>query len=379
VLAGKGFRVRVTDTRRVDGVFVHFGRLEEGSRGALHEGVAVQAEVDRERRLAIQRNHTATHLAHAALRSVLGNHVQQKGSLVAPDRLRFDLSHYDRISDEEIRRIEDDVVKWILADRELVVGEYDRGEALERGALAFFGEKYGERVRVVEIPAISMELCGGAHVKRTGEIGGFQIVSEGSVSSGVRRIEAVTAQGALERSQGSDSILRDLGTLLKAGRDEIVARVQRLVAENRELRSPKGKAGKGQAETPDLVRELDGGAGDREQVDGWEIVWGRWEGVPMEELLRASDALKRRAGKRVFILAAFDESGVRFTVGTSQEAPGGVVHCGRIANQGAQVMGGGGGGRPDLAQAGGKDVSKLDEAVAGMREAVVRSIQAGRA
>ncbi|MEE8143309.1 MAG: alanine--tRNA ligase, partial [Planctomycetota bacterium] len=370
-IAGAGFAMRVTDTQRTPGgTVIHFGHLEHGKVRGIRAGMVVQAAVDSERRLAMQRNHTATHILHAALRQVLGNHVQQKGSLVAPDRLRFDLSHFQSITSEEIARIETLVQEQILADQELVIGEFDREEAFARGAMAFFGEKYGERVRVVEVPGFSIELCGGAHVQRTGEIGGFLIMSEGSVSAGIRRLEAVTGQGTLARSQESEELLRDLGTLLKTRREELLGRVETLISENRELRS-----GKVRAPSRDLVKEVQGGAGERRSVEGWEILSASWEDVEQDELLRVADVLKRQSGARVFILATSNEDGVRFVVGSSQEAPTGVVHCGEIAREGAQRLGGGGGGRPELAQAGGKHRERLPEVLAAMGDQVAKRVE----
>ncbi|MCA8959508.1 MAG: alanine--tRNA ligase [Planctomycetes bacterium] len=358
-IRGAGFTIRVTDTQKsAEGVFIHRGKLEDGDFTRIVEGGSVSARVDDERRAAIQRNHTATHLLHAALRSVLGAHVQQKGSLVAPDRLRFDLSHFERIGGEEIERIEEIVQSEILRDVEVDIREQDREEAIAAGAMAFFGEKYGDRVRVVQVPGFSTELCGGAHVHRTGEIGGFQIVLEGSVSAGVRRVEAVTGLGALERSREDRETLRRVSTLLKASRDEVVERLESLLAENKELRSGKKKGGGDR----DLLQDL-GRVGESAEVGGAELVTAIFESAEMDEMLRVADSLKRRSGPRVFILA----SGTRFVVGHSDDLPKGRVHAGEIARDGAKVLGGGGGGRPDLAQAGGKDASKLNEAVELMR------------
>ncbi len=364
-LTGPGFRVLVTDTQKnPSGVFVHRGRLEEGELSALTEGVSVNTQVDAERRLAIHRNHTATHLMHAALREVLGTHVQQKGSLVAPQRLRFDLSHFERITPEQVATVEDMVQREILRDTELQVVEQDRDEAIAKGAMAFFGEKYGDRVRVVEVPGFSTELCGGAHVQRTGEIGGFQIVLEGSVSAGVRRIEAVTGTGALARGREDRDVIRNLSGLLKVSREDVPTRIDALLAELKEL---KGGQKKGAAK--DLVADLERVAEVSTHADV-EIITAAFEGAEMDDLLQVADVLKRRSGARVFILA----SGVRFLVGHSTDLPKGRVHCGNVARDGAKAMGGGGGGRPDMAQAGGKDATKLAEAMTLMRTKVEESL-----
>ncbi|MEM7260883.1 MAG: alanine--tRNA ligase [Planctomycetota bacterium] len=365
VIVGPDFRIAVTDTQKNGGgVSIHRGSLEEGSFDAIREDVAVTTRVDEERRLSIQRNHTATHLLHAALRETLGTHVQQKGSLVAPDRLRFDLSHFDRITAEEIAKIENRVQEQVLCDTAVSSSEQDREEAIQRGAMAFFGEKYGDRVRVVEIPGFSTELCGGAHVRRTGEIGGFQIIFEGSVSAGVRRIEAVTGEGALVRSREDREALRELSSLLKVSRDDITARIQAILKENKELKSGKKKDG-----ARDLISELEKLA-ERSEVNGVEVVTAAFDDAEMEQLLQVADSLKRRAGDRVFVLA----SGVRFVVGHSESLAKGRVHSGNIAREGAKAMGGGGGGRPDMAQAGGKDASKLPEAIVRMRSLIEEAL-----
>ncbi|MFN0060208.1 MAG: alanine--tRNA ligase [Planctomycetota bacterium] len=358
-LRGAGFTIDVTNTTKNEhGVFVHHGRLVDGALADVRTGARVRAEVGAARRLAIHRNHTATHLLHAALRTVLGTHVQQKGSLVAPDRLRFDLSHFARIGPDELVKIEELVQEQVLRDSELVINEQDKDVAVARGAMAFFGEKYGDRVRVVEIPGFSIELCGGAHVRRTGEIGGFLITTEGSVSSGVRRIEAITGIESLKHARASDTQLGDLATLLKVSRDEVAARVESIISENRELRQGKKAAPAGGG--PDLIESA---LAHSKSTNGCEFIAAAWPNVPIEELLRVADALKRRAGRRVFILASPTDEGARFVVGHSDELPKNTIHAGKIAGEGARLLGGGGGGRPDLAQAGGKDAAKLPEAL----------------
>ncbi|MFQ5655013.1 MAG: alanine--tRNA ligase, partial [Planctomycetota bacterium] len=340
ILEGNDFRTRVVDTRRTaEGVIVHHARLEEGDPTAIRKRVKVRTAVDGDRRAAIVRNHTATHLLHAALRGVLGKHVQQKGSLVAPERLRFDISHYEGIAEPLLREVEGIVQEQVLLDVELAIEEgVPVKEALGRGAMALFGEKYGDRVRVVEIPEFSVELCGGTHCRRTGEIGGFVIVGEGSVSSGVRRIEALTGKEAQRRVRQGEDLLKELGMLLKSPREGLLERAAGLLQENRELRE-----GKGRRERRNIIEELNAGAGERSEAGGCEIRTAEFPGASMDELLAAGDALRRRAGPRVFILATQDDDGVRFLVGSSRDLPKGTVHCGRIAKQGAAILGGGGG------------------------------------
>ncbi|MEM7164726.1 MAG: alanine--tRNA ligase [Planctomycetota bacterium] len=368
-IASGDFRLRVTGTKKQDGVFVHDCELDGGDPEAVRADVTVETAVDAERRLAIHRNHTATHLVHAALRDVLGDHVQQKGSLVAPDRLRFDVSHFEKVSADELREVERRVQEQILQDTAIEVTECDKDEALARGAMAFFGEKYGDKVRVVQIGDYSLELCGGAHCARTGEIGGFLFVHEGSVSSGVRRVEALTGTGTLERVRDAEDILRDVCGSLKTDRDALGERIEGLLQEIKDLKTANKKSAQ-----KDLLAEIDGGAGDRWSEGGREVIAASWEGADMDEILRVADALKRRDGERVFVLASYDDGGVRFLVGSSAAVKKGQVHCGNIARDGAKTLGGGGGGRPDMAQAGGKDVAKLAEAMQLMRDAAAQQL-----
>ena len=362
VIEAPGCRLKVLDTQKKNDIFFHFVELEDGSLDSLSSGTRVTGHVDMARRREVERNHTATHLVHAALREILGTHVQQKGSLVAPDRLRFDISHFQKVTPEELIEVEKRVQEEILANHEVITGVYPKDEALARGAMAFFGEKYGDEVRVVEIGESSIELCGGAHCARSGDIGTFTIIHEGSVSSGVRRIEALSGWGAHGRVREDEELLATLAQQLRVGRDEIAERVKSLVAENRDL-----KSGKGAANNRDLLKELEAGAGEKETVGDAEVVSAVFADPPQDELMRISDALKQRPGKRVYILVGTGEGTVKLLVGSSKEVGKGQVHCGNIAKAGAAIVGGGGGGRPDLAQAGGKDVSKVEDALNEMR------------
>ncbi len=369
-IEGVGFALQIYDVAKQNGVHIHLAELVSGDRDALREGVSVHSTVDSGRRADIIRNHTATHLLHAALRGVVGTHVQQKGSLVAPDRLRFDVSHYERITAQELADVEGLVQEWVLLDAPVGIEmKVPIDDARARGAMALFGEKYGDRVRVVTIdlgPELSgealrsIELCGGTHCLRTGEIGAFQLLGEGSVSSGVRRIEALTGRESHRRIRDDSTLISALGHLLRTTREELGSRIEAMLAENKGLRQE-------QSTTRDLLGELDSGAGERSPVGDVELVTATWTDAPQEELLRVADALKRREGGRVFILASAGEEGIRFIVGHSEAVAKGRVHCGKIAHMGAQTLGGGGGGRPDLAQAGGKEVEKLPEAFTAMR------------
>ena len=368
VIESDGGVLEVLDCQKnAEGCYFHVVRASEGELPTITEGTEVHCRVDGERRSNVIRNHTATHLLHAALRTVVGDHVQQKGSLVAPDRLRFDISHYEKVSPQQLVDVEGIVQDWILRDAEVQIhDDISLDEAKSRGAMALFGEKYGDRVRMVEIPDFSLELCGGIHCQRTGEIGPMIIVGEGSVSSGVRRIEALTGVQGARRVRADEDLLQDLASLLRSPREDLQQRIEALVQENRAL-----KGGKGSDTDRDLLAELDSGHGERRSVGSGEVVIAAWKDAPQEQLLKVADALKRRAGERAFILASSDKEGVRFIVGTSEALPSGTVHAGNVAREGAGILGGGGGGRADMAQAGGKAVDKLDEAL----EAMARSLQ----
>ncbi|MGE4618223.1 MAG: alanine--tRNA ligase-related protein, partial [Planctomycetota bacterium] len=366
-----GHLLEVLDCQKnAEGTYLHVVKTPGAELSDIAPGTEVDCRVDSERRADVIRNHTATHLLHAALRTVVGDHVQQKGSLVAPDRLRFDISHYEKVTPEQLVEVEGIVQDWILRDAEVQIhDDISLDEARGRGAMALFGEKYGDRVRMVEIPDFSLELCGGIHCQRTGEIGPMMIVAEGSVSSGVRRIEALTGVEGARRVRADENLLQDLALLLRAPRENLQERIENLIQENRAL-----KDGKGGTASRDLLAELDSGHGETRVAGTGEVVIATWKDAPQEQLLKVADALKRRSGQRAFILASTDEEGVRFIVGTSKNLPAGMVHAGNVAREGAGILGGGGGGRPDMAQAGGKELDKLDEALEAMARALQDSI-----
>src|SRR5690606_24515715 len=238
---GAGWRMVVADVRRVAGRVAGLGDVEGEFTGG-REPLRVRAVVEQPTRHDTERNHTATHLLHAALRKVLGTHVVQRGSLVAPDRLRFDFSHPRPMTPEEIRQVEEEVNRAIFADQDVCADYMGYREAVDRGAMALFGEKYGDVVRVIEVPGVSLELCGGTHVRHTGEIGLFRIVSESGVASGVRRIEAVTGSASYRRVLEQEARLRDAAALLKTSPDNLLRRIEQLLESNRELERQLEKA-----------------------------------------------------------------------------------------------------------------------------------------
>ncbi len=347
--------VDVLDTQMVSDTLV--GHWCFMKRGKLAVGQKVEATVEESERRAIMRNHTGTHLLHAALRQVLGTHVGQAGSYVGPDRLRFDFTHFEGVKPEQMRRIENMVNQRILDNIEVSKQEMTFDEAKKKGAMAFFSEKYGDRVRVVDVPGFSMELCGGTHVGRTGDIGLFKILSEASVASGVRRIEAITGEGSLAKISQEEDTLKEIGHLLKSTDGELKARVQSLLeemkAKDRELASLKSKL------AGSLVDEV---LGTKKDVKGVSLVVARTDELDPEGMRQLIDSLKAKMGSGVIVLGSGKPDQIAFIAGVTKDLIG-KVKAGDIVKEVAKITGGGGGGRPDLAQAGGKDASKVDEAL----------------
>ncbi|GAB2314173.1 alanyl-tRNA synthetase [Stenotrophomonas maltophilia] len=360
VLTGNGVRLVVEDTQKFAGQFHgHVGTLSEGG---LKVGDVLSGQVDGERRGATILNHSATHLLHAALREVLGTHVQQKGSLVAPDRLRFDFSHFQPISAEELAVIERKVNQQVRANNAAEVHNMGMQEALDFGAMALFGEKYGEHVRVLKMGDYSTELCGGTHVNRTGDIGLFKITSEGGVSAGVRRIEAVTGQGALDYVDAEEARLAEAAELLGGSATDVVEKIralgQRQKQLERELEAVKAKVAAGA--TADL-------SGQAVEVAGVKVLAARLEGFDAKALRDAMDRLKQQLGDAVIVLAGAQDGKAALVAGVNGSAMG-KVKAGELLSHIAGQIGGKGGGRPDLAQGGGEDGPALATALAAVVE-----------
>ncbi|WP_282260824.1 alanine--tRNA ligase [Stenotrophomonas sp. PS02301] len=356
ILSGAGVQVEVSDTQKFAGQFHgHVGKLTAGS---LKVGDVLSGQVDGQRRGATILNHSATHLLHAALREVLGTHVQQKGSLVAPDRLRFDFSHFAPISAEDLAIIERKVNEQVRANNAAEVHTMGMQEALDFGAMALFGEKYGEHVRVLKMGDYSTELCGGTHVSRTGDIGLFKITAEGGVSSGVRRIEAVTGQGALDYVAHEEAQLSEAAALLGGNAGDVVDKIRQLGERQkkleRELEALKAKQAAGA--TADL-----GGAAV--EVNGIKILAARLEGFDAKALRDAIDRLKQQLGDAVIVLAGTQDGKAALVAGVNGSAMG-KVKAGELLAHIASQIGGKGGGRPDLAQGGGEDGPALASALA---------------
>jgi alanyl-tRNA synthetase len=355
VLVSGESRFAVADTQKLGKAHVHVGKVASGT---LRVGDVVQAEVDHALRQATRLNHTATHLLHAALRKVLGTHVTQKGSLVSPERLRFDFAHYSAVTPDELREIERLVNAEIRANAEAETRLMDFDAAVAAGAMALFGEKYDDEVRVLRVGDFSTELCGGTHVSRAGDIGLMRIVSEGGIAAGVRRIEAVTGEGAFTHVVETDHKLRDVAGLLKATRDDVEEKVRHLVERSRRLEKEvaqlKDKLASGQG------RDL---AADAAAIGNVKFVATRVEGADAAALRNAVERLETKLGSAAVVLGSVDADGkVLLIAGVTADLTG-KVRAGDLVNHVALQVGGKGGGRPDLAQAGGTDPDKLEEAL----------------
>ena len=347
----------VRDTQKIQSdVFGHHGKLQ---RGELRIGDKVHASVDQVRRMRTMRNHSATHLMHKALREVLGSHVQQKGSLVDPDKTRFDFSHDAALSAEQLRRVEEIVNREILSNAATQAQVMAFDDAVKGGAMALFGEKYGDSVRVLDI-GFSRELCGGTHVTRTGDIGLFKVVTEGGVAAGIRRVEAVTGDNALDWVQRLSTSLGEAAAAAKAPVSELTQKIEQMLdnakALEKELARLKSKLASSQGE--DLAAQA-------VDVNGIKVLAAKLEGADVKTLRETVDKLKDKLKTAAVVLAAVDGSKVSLIAGVTADATA-KVKAGELVNFVAQQVGGKGGGRPDMAQAGGTDPSGLPGALAGV-------------
>ena len=366
---GEGFIVQVETTLKARGGSMHVGRLVGGEPEQV-SGV-VQAVVESDSRLAAARNHTATHLLHEALRRILGDHVGQTGSLVAPERLRFDFSHFTALDAQQRRDIEAMVNERIRADMPVGTFEEDLERAKQMGAQALFGEKYDERVRVVKIGDYSLELCGGTHVTSTGQIGQFDFVSESGIAAGTRRAEALTGTEAAAVARHHRDLLEEIGHLLNANSEQLPRQIRDLLDRNRELEKNLSQARQRMA--GEDVNDLIAGA---EAVDGVQVVANRVEVADVASLRTMADGLRNGLRTGVGVLAAELGGKAAFiAVVTDDLIAAGQLKAGNIVREVAQIAGGSGGGKPHMAQAGGKDPGKIDTAVAAVSEIVTRQAQ----
>jgi alanyl-tRNA synthetase len=354
-----GALAEIVDTRKAEGSIVHLGRILQGDIAEFRRGAPVKLKVDRIRRDAAMLNHSATHILHYALRDILGSQVHQAGSLVTPDRLRFDFSHQGPVGADALMGVEEEINARVRENAEVTVEEMNFDDAIKEGALAFFGDKYGDVVRVVRMGDFSVELCGGTHVSRTGDVGFFKLHAESGVAAGVRRIEASTGQGALEAVREHEKLLGLLGA--KLGSTDVAAldRLEKILVREKELEK-KLRA---------LEQKLAGGGTDGaaaekvRDLNGVKLVTRRADGIDARALREMADRMRQKHGSAVVVLGSDQGEGkVALLVAVTADLTG-RIKAGDIVKQIAPLIGGSGGGRPDLAQAGGRDASKLDEAL----------------
>ncbi len=355
-LSGDNLLVRITDVQKESGIFVHIGQVE---RGKITTGDTISAQIDRACRRRVQANHTATHLLQAALKKTIGDSVSQAGSLVSFDRLRFDFNCPRPLTAEELEQIETQINTWIAEAHDTQTDVMPLEDAKAKGAIAMFGEKYGAEVRVMDVPGVSMELCGGTHVNNTAEIGLFKIIAETGISAGVRRIEAVAGPAVLEYLNVRDRIVRDLSDRFKVKPEAIVERVSNLQGElkatQKQLENVKQELAL--AQSTQLLSQA-------ESVGEFKVLVAPMEGIDAEGLKTAAERLQQKLGESAVVLGSIPSEGkvslvAAFSKGVNQKG----LQAGKFVGAIAKICGGGGGGRPNLAQAGGRDASKLPEAL----------------
>ena len=359
--------IAVNVTKKLpDGAVIMIGTVTEGT---VAVGDAVTFAVDKARKLDIARNHTATHLLHAALKQVLGSHVNQAGSYVGPDRLRFDFSHFSQVTEAELKEVEAIVNEQILASKNVQIEELPIEEAKKKGATALFGEKYGNIVRVVTVPDFSMEFCGGSHVENTAQIGMFKIVSEGSSGAGVRRIEAVTGHGAVAHVNATEEMVKGLAAELKCRATDVPSRLEAL---HNELKAAQKKAEELAAEI--AKAQVSNVADQVKDVSGVPVLVQKVNADSVDALRNLGDQMRDKVGGVVVLAAVMGEKVSILTMATKDAVAKG-AHAGNIVKAVAKLCGGGGGGRPDMAQAGAKDVAKLDSALAAAYDIIAGMIK----
>ena len=358
----------VVDTRKgANNTIKHIGFVKKGQ---IKVSDALESKVNKEVRMASARNHTATHLLHEALKEVLGEHVNQAGSLVTPERLRFDVTHFEPISKEELKAVEEKVNKAILDALEVNCEIMNINDAKEKGAMALFGEKYGNEVRVVSMGDYSVELCGGTHLTNTSQVGLFKILSEGGVAAGVRRIEAITGHAVYEYLTNRDNMINEVCSALKTKEDNLVQRANHLVEENKalakELHETKTKLN---------LQSVDSLLDAKVEINGVNLLCAKFEDIDMNTLKETADTLRDKVGSGVVVLSNVADNKVNFVVTATQDVIEKGIHSGNIVREVAKIANGKGGGRPNMAQAGATDVSKVDEALSYASEVVKSQVK----
>lgn len=356
ILKAQGGSARVTDAKALPNGLVYL--IATVAEGQIQTGDAVDITVDKARNLAIARNHTATHLLQAALRKVLGNHVNQAGSLVTPEHLRFDFTNFSPVSAEELEKVESLVNEEILKNVPVTIEEMALKDAKEKGAMALFGEKYGDRVRVVSVGDFSCELCGGSHVTNTAAIGSFRILSETGTGTGVRRIEAVTGAAALQKAKADEAVIRNLASVLKVKADDVTVKVGHLLKQLKDTEKELQQLKKDAA-----LSDLDAILASREDINGVPVIAASAQADSMDSLRELADTVLDKSGSGVVLLAAVSGDKVQFVCKVDKGDTKKGLHAGKIIKAAAQAAGGNGGGRPDMAQAGGKQPEQIDAAL----------------
>ncbi|MBU3141975.1 alanine--tRNA ligase [Clostridium sp. CF012] len=356
VIFNDNFKAEVYDCQKnASGKIVHFVEVLEG---ALQTDESVTLKVDKERRTEISRNHTATHMLQEALKRVLGDHVHQSGSSVDEDRLRFDFTHFSALTEKEIIEVEEIVNNNIMQSYKVETNVMTIKKAKESGAIALFDEKYQEDVRVVSVGAYSKELCGGTHVRNSGEIGLFKILSEAGVAAGVRRIEAITGSNSIKYLEDKNNLIKEIASTLKCSEKDITNKLQIQLAElkdkEKEILSLKGKL---------AISSIEEILDDIKVIKGVKVICGAVKGIDGDALRELADKLRDKLGDGIVVLGSTSNDKVEFVAMASKSAIDSGIHCGKIIKEVAKIAGGGGGGRPDMAQAGGKLPEKLDEAI----------------
>ncbi len=360
-------KFEVTGTSKAENVFMHSGKFTTSE--TFEKGAEVKLEVNKAVRKAIMRNHTATHILHKALQEILGDHVKQAGSLVSPERLRFDFTHFEAISAETLEQVENRVNEEILEALNVHTDVKSYDEAIKTGATALFGEKYGDTVRIVNVGNYSKEFCGGTHIGNSAEIGLFSITSESSVAAGVRRIEAVTGTAALEELHQMKHFEKNVAKALDCDNKSILQKIEKLNTESRELRKEleqmKKENAKGQ------VANIQNNA---KVVNGVSIIKAKINGMSVDEMKGMADELVGNAGSNIAVLLGTASDKANFVLKVSSDLVKKGVHAGKLIKEIAKIAGGNGGGRPDMASAGGKDANKLEEALNAGEEMIGKAL-----
>lgn len=360
--------IEVTDTRKgANNTIKHIGTVKSGK---INVGEDLKTIVDKDVRMASARNHSATHLLHKALKEVLGDHVNQAGSLVTPERLRFDVTHFEAISKDEIKVIEEKVNNAILDALEINCENMSINAAKEKGATALFGEKYGNEVRVVSMGEYSVELCGGTHLRNTSQIGLFKILSEGGVAAGVRRIEAITGKAVYEYLNEKEAVINEVCQTLKTKEDNLTQRATSLVEENKNLAKELQEV-----KTKMSLQSVDSILDSKVEINGVNLITTKFEGMDMNTVKETADSLRDKLVSGVVVLANVAEDKINFVVTATKDVLDKGIHCGNIVKEVASIAGGKGGGRPNMAQAGASDVSKVEEALSHASEVVKSQVK----